>query len=275
MQEPVKTHTTESVRPDPDPAPAPPAPSLDRRALLRLSALMGGAAVLAGCAGRSRVNIALPGPVWPHQEPQRVIAPPRPAPQIALTDPVPPQAAPTAGVPAYSTRVLPRIAWTRGQPRWQFSRPMNGVSRITVHHDANNAAGLTGQAAVKHRLNSIRDAHMRRGSTWVDIGYHYIIDPDGRVWEGRPLNIEGAHVASTNDHNLGVMLLGNFEQHRPTGAQLSVLDLFLAEQMQTHRVPLSRVFTHKELKPTECPGVHLQSYMKQTRSGRGRLAMMA
>ncbi|HEX2839073.1 MAG TPA: peptidoglycan recognition family protein [Phycisphaerales bacterium] len=246
----------------------------DRRRLLQITAAVGGAAMLGGCAGGGRrAAAALPGPVWPHQE-SHVSMTPRPVVPAPVPPPVVAQA-PVVHEPVGAIQILPRTAWTRGQPRWQYSKPMKGVTRITVHHDANNAIGLTGTSAITHRLNSIRESHLRRGNTWVDIGYHYIIDPEGRVWEGRPIGIEGAHVASTNDHNLGVMLLGNFEQHRPTSSQLTVLDRFLAEQMHRHNVPIGRVYTHQELKPTECPGRNLQGYMRQTRASRGRLALMA
>jgi len=153
---------------------------------------------------------------------------------------------------------------------------MNGVGMITVHHDALNAARLRGWNASIERLNSIRRSHIERGPTWVDIGYHYVIDPEGRVWEGRPVSIEGAHVANTNDHNLGIMLMGNFMEHRPTQAQLNCLDGFIAAQMRGYRVPMSKVSTHREFRSakTECPGDNLQSYMQQTRSSRGRLSRM-
>ncbi|MFO0831723.1 MAG: peptidoglycan recognition family protein [Phycisphaerales bacterium] len=272
MNQPVNNEPTPCPH---SPGPLAPKLLLDRRRLLQISAALGGAAFLTGCAGGRRASAALPGPVWPHEEPQlpqasATIATPQ---QQVYVPPPQPQPVPAPASPSIS--VIPRSAWAKGQPRMQFSKPMRGVTRITVHHDANNAVGLSGGSAITARLNSIREAHLRRGSTWVDIGYHYIVDPDGRVWEGRPIAIEGAHVADTNDHNLGVMLLGNFEQHRPTQAQLDMMDRFLAEQMRVHNVGLGRVYTHQELKPTECPGRNLQWYMRQTRAGRGRLAMMA
>jgi hypothetical protein len=174
---------------------------------------------------------------------------------------------------AMSLAVLPRTMWTREQPKWKFSKPMNGVSRITVHHDALEIDGR-GQAWAASRMAKIRRAHLSRGSTWVDIGYHYVVDPDGRIWEGRPIGIEGAHVAETNDHNIGVMCMGNFERDRPTQAQLATLDALLADLMRRYRVPMGRIATHKELKATECPGDHLQRYMATTRSSRGRLASL-
>jgi hypothetical protein len=35
----------------------------------------------------------------------------------------------------------------------------------------------------------------------ADIGYHYTIDPTGRIWEGRPVQYQGAHVKMNNEHN--------------------------------------------------------------------------
>jgi hypothetical protein len=176
---------------------------------------------------------------------------------------------PPTGVPSIS--VNPRSTWTNGQPKMHLSKPMNGVQLITVHHDALNSAGKRGRAFAIDRLARVRREHLSRDATWVDIGYHYIIDPDGQVWEGRPLSIEGAHVARTNDHNMGIMVMGNFDEHRPTQAQIDTLDAFLVQQMTTHRVGVKNLYTHQELKSTACPGRNLQAYMRQTRASRGRV----
>jgi hypothetical protein len=150
---------------------------------------------------------------------------------------------------------------------------MNGVNRITIHHDAINSVGLIGQAETAMRLETIRMGH--RSHNWADIGYHYVIDPSGRVWEGRPLWLQGAHVKDTNEHNIGVMCMGNFEQHQPTAAQLNSLDNFVAQLCRTHRIPVGRVYTHRELKPTLCPGRNLQRYVTVTRANGGRMARLA
>jgi hypothetical protein len=157
---------------------------------------------------------------------------------------------------------------------------MNGVQRITVHHSAVNSTGLVTKADTARQLESFRQNHTARidpdtGLHWVDIGYHYIIDPSGRVWEGRPVAIEGAHVSHTNQHNLGVMVMGNFDEQRPTTAALAALDAFVASQMKRYRVSMANVYTHQELRSTECPGRNLQRYMLQTRASGGGMARLA
>ncbi len=43
----------------------------------------------------------------------------------------------------------------------------------------------------------------------ADIGYHYVIAGDGTIYEGRPIDIKGAHVASNNSNKIGIALMGN------------------------------------------------------------------
>jgi len=150
---------------------------------------------------------------------------------------------------------------------------MRPVRRLTVHHDGMPPVDLRSRSEVAARIDLIRRSHMERG--WGDIGYHYIVDPLGEVWEGRPLSWQGAHVAAQNEGNLGVMVLGNFERQNPTAAQLSALDRFVASRVSAYRLGVSNVLTHRELAATACPGRNLQAHMSRTRGPSGRLAMLA
>jgi len=173
----------------------------------------------------------------------------------------------TASVPG----VIARSRWTSATTKTWDTDPMNGISRITVHHDGMTAFTSTSQSEAAARLEMIRRSHVNsRG--WADIGYHYIVDPAGRIWEGRPIDRQGAHVADNNPHNLGVMMLGNYDQQAPTNAAVRALDDFVAAMMRKYRVPVSRVYTHQELRPTACPGQSLQRVMVSNRSRGGVLA---
>lgn len=236
---------------------------LSRREALISGGLLAGAAILYGCGGSRVPSSALPGPRWPSDSEGPVLATPKPQ--------------PTPKDPGFDLPegVLPRSAWTRaGVANPRDINPMNGVRRITVHHDGMPPVELRGQSDVAARLEQIRRAHVtRRDQPFADIGYHYIIDPQGRVWEGRSVRYQGAHVKDHNEHNLGILVLGHFNYQRPTPQALAALDRFVAQQMARYNVPLSRVMTHQEISPTECPGYHLQRYMVQTRSRDGALAL--
>lgn len=228
---------------------------LERRHFLRIGLATSAALALAGCeTGPSTVD--LPGTSWPSDR--------RATPPVTRT---PAPATAGSGLPQ---NVIARSNWTRSKPIVALADPMGKISRITIHHEGSTTFTSTSKTDVMRRLESIRAGHVSKG--WADIGYHYVIDPAGRVWQGRPTNLQGAHVKDENPGNLGVMVMGNFENQRPTSAQLATLDQFVASQMRRYGVSVRGVYTHRELRPTACPGRSLQAYMMQTRASTGRMA---
>jgi len=141
---------------------------------------------------------------------------------------------------------------------------LDAVARITVHHDGMPPVRLTNRRDVADRIDLIRKSHQARG--WGDIGYHFVVDPSGQIWQGRSLAYQGAHVKNQNYRNLGIVALGNFEVQSPTSAQVAALERFLFTSMRRFRVPLMRVRTHRELAPTLCPGRNMQFAMNGLRT---------
>lgn len=236
--------------------------SIDRRGLLIRGAaglaLLGlGSAFLAGCQ-RQVASDELPGPTWPDPG-KRLPAAPSPA------QPAPPGSAPVAGI-------IPRSQWAGGPPITSRMERMLPVRRITVHHSALPTTGGS-QQQVAREIEQIRMAHLnRKGEPFGDIGYHYVVDPQGNIWEGRSLQFQGAHVAKQNEGNLGIMCMGNFEVQRPTPAQVASLNRFVVQQMRRYNVPAREVRTHREMAQTLCPGRNLQSIMVNARSRGGAIA---
>lgn len=223
--------------------------------------------VASSCASRGRAGTAsLPGPAWPHERPVGAEAAELPA-------SVPAASAAGESAQLGRLRLIPRAQWTRERPDVANTNPMNGVRVITVHHDGMEPEVIRTSADAARRLELIRSSHVEsRG--WADIGYHLVVDPQGRIWQGRPMNLQGAHVKDQNPHNLGILMMGNFEVQNPTREALATLDQLLAQQAMAHRVPLSAIRTHQEWSSTACPGRSLQAYMNTTRSGTGRLRGM-
>ncbi|MDA1266477.1 MAG: peptidoglycan recognition family protein, partial [Planctomycetota bacterium] len=121
----------------------------------------------------------------------------------------------SAGIPG----VLSRADWGARLPN---ARRLDPASKrwnyITIHHSAEPGAsplnGSWGDSV--GALRDIQSAHMN-GEGYGDIGYHFLIDPAGRIFEGRELRYQGAHAYGKNNvGNVGVCLLGNFEHERPT-----------------------------------------------------------
>lgn len=240
---------------------------LTRREILRGGLFFGGL-LLTGCASQ---NAGLPGPRYPFEGGVST------GPEIVKATPayMPPTPAP-APLPAVEIPggIMSRSQWTRsGIARPSQANPMNGINRITIHHDAIVSTDVRSGTDAARRLESIRRSHVQKG--WADIGYHFVIDPQGRVWEARTLAKQGAHVENNNENNMGIMVMGNFDVHAPTAAATTAVDRFVAAQMQRYRVPLNRVYTHRELKSTACPGSRLQRYMIATRSSSGGMYHLA
>lgn len=79
---------------------------------------------------------------------------------------------------------------------------MRDINKIIVHCSATEGGNA----------NSIRDYHVNNLG-WRDIGYHYVIDKDGKIEKGRSLHEVGAHCKGENHDSIGICLVGN-EQWR-------------------------------------------------------------
>jgi len=147
------------------------------------------------------------------------------------------------------------------------TQKMGRISKITIHHEGWKPVHFSDMDATVQRLEMIRRSHVGYRH-WGDIGYHFIVDRAGRAWEARPLMLQGAHVRDHNEHNIGVMVLGNFDRQRPSSEQLQGVESLVSRLMRQHHVPLKKIYTHRELGPTTCPGNHLQPHMDAVRRTR-------
>ncbi|CAN5711553.1 hypothetical protein BH23GEM10_BH23GEM10_14780 [soil metagenome] len=98
---------------------------------------------------------------------------------------------------------------------------------------------------------------------WWDVPYHYLLDLDGNVYEGRDWRYMG-ETNTTYDpagHFL-ISVLGNYELQRPTAAQLDAIADMMAWAVQRFDVPLERIGGHYHYAETSCPGEHLRPYLE-------------
>jgi hypothetical protein len=155
--------------------------------------------------------------------------------------------------------IVPRSQWSARPPA--ANRPVHTPDRITIHHSAsgNRVHGPQG-------VRAIQDFHMNpppRGRGWSDIAYHFLVDQDGTIYQGNPENRQGSHVLDQNRGNLGIVLLGNFDNGNPTDAQMKATAHLLKHLSTKYNIQLNRtnVKGHGERMATACPGVNLQSQM--------------
>lgn len=218
--------------------------------------------VATGCRSGQPITANTPRVDWPDAQPR-----PRPTGRVAprptdVAMPPPPATSAASARTLHTAEVGPltvvaRSRWAGGHPIRSRLNPLGRVTRLTIHHEGHvNPVYFSDFAATADRMERIRKAHLQR--RFGDIGYHVIIDRKGRLWEGRSLRYQGAHVRDENEHNFGVMVLGNFDKQVPTRAQydrlLETVRSVTAHYGFSHR----RVYTHRELGRTSCPGRHLQ-----------------
>lgn len=190
-------------------------------------------------------------------------------PVVVATAPLPPPAwtPPPTPAPVRTTgpQIEPRARWHARALRANHD-PMTSIYRVTVHHTGTRFDSTDyGQSA--QGVLSIQQYH-QDGKKWADIGYHYLIDRAGRVWEGRPIGVQGAHAGNNqlNRGNIGVALLGDFEKQSVTTAQRQGLISLLDHLRGTYGIKSTEVHMHRELHGTECPGRALASIVDAYRS---------
>jgi hypothetical protein len=158
-------------------------------------------------------------------------------------------------------QLIPRSSWTDARIG-DRTRPMGRVERITVHH-TDETPGLANlpDTEVLRRI----DRYHREGRHWPSIGYHYLIGKDGNVYEGRPVQFQGTHVAKANSNNLGIAVMGDFSHHLPSPRQLRALRAFLDDSRYRFHLSAGRVYGHRELGSSDCPGGALFAWLREYR----------
>ncbi len=105
----------------------------------------------------------------------------------------------------------------------QASPAPTTVTHLIVHHSAGTNSANDWAAIVR----AIWDLHVN-GNGWDDIGYNYLVDPNGVLYEGRGNDIRGAHFCGTNTGTMGVCVLGNFTNIEPADEAINSLEQLLA-----------------------------------------------
>lgn len=103
--------------------------------------------------------------------------------------------------PATLARLLPTVA----KNVLQMKKSRRTITDIVIHCTASRE----GQAMT---VEQIRAEHKKNG--WSDIGYHYVIGLNGERWNGRDVDLVGAHVSGHNAHSIGIAYVGGLE-NRP------------------------------------------------------------
>jgi hypothetical protein len=181
--------------------------------------------------------------------------------------PTQPLRSPAVAAPPF---ILPRAAWgadetiVRAAPYYA-----DRLALAVVHHTAGGSPATPERSAAIVR--AIQTYHVKSNG-WNDIGYNFLVDPFGQVFEGRvggiERNVVGAHAAGYNAGSVGVALLGDFQRKTITPEAHGALAAVLSWRLDVAHVDpiafatygsrtLRAVSGHRDVGSTACPGENL------------------
>ncbi len=208
-------------------------------------------------------------------------------------------ATPVLAAGAGQPPIIARRSWAEGISP-PARAPEYGHVRMGFVHHTDNPNGY-GSAEVPAMLRAIYVFH-RFVNGWNDIGYNFVIDSYGRIFEARAGGIDepvvGAHAGGYNMVSSGVAVLGTFASVPISSPARSALEKLLAWKLSLHgvpsqgrvvvevdpagasyskypanaRVPLPRIAGHRDADTTDCPGNVLYGELPAIRAGVRRLA---
>lgn len=160
--------------------------------------------------------------------------------------------------PTRIVEILPRTAWNALPPKdFKKQEPV----RITIHHEGTKLE--IGDDAAK-KINAIQRWGMGKDKNWADIPYHFLIAPNGTIYEGR--NVFTVGETSTEYNPAGHLLiccLGNLEVQPLPDQQLNALIRLTAYASKRYNIPAASIASHRDYsKQTTCPGKNLYPYIQ-------------
>ncbi|WP_183098294.1 N-acetylmuramoyl-L-alanine amidase, partial [Nocardioides pelophilus] len=183
-----------------------------------------------------------------------------------------------------------RRAWNP-DPRLRNGRPEYNrrIRQVHVHHTVNSndyaRADVPGLIRAMYRYHT-------RNLGWSDIGYNFLVDRFGRLWEGRAGGprrpVRGAHTLGFNHASVGVAAIGNFEDGRVPKAVVRALVRVAAWKLDMYGdrdprrtvwikssgsdkfrygklVELPTIDGHRDTNDTACPGGDLYVALPRVR----------
>jgi hypothetical protein len=192
-----------------------------------------------------------------------------------------------AGEPA----IIPRAAWGASRCKPRTTPGIGNVQMAFVHHTVSlNSYSRAQSAAV---VLGVCLFH-RNGNGWNDMGYNFLVDRYGRIFEGRAGGVDqpvvGAHAGGFNVPSTGVSMIGDFTRSAPPKVAMDSLARLLAWKLAIHGVPargritvtsaggsstayragtpvtLQRISGHRDADQTSCPGAALYAALPALRT---------
>ncbi len=177
-------------------------------------------------------------------------------------------------------QIYSRAQWGANERMRDQSAPGYGTVKTGfIHHTVN--ANNYSSAQVPSLLRGIYAYHTQsRG--WRDIGYNFLVDRFGRIWEGRyggvQRSVVGAHTLGYNEVSFAMSAIGNFDVARPPAAVVAAYARLFAWKLAIYDIrannprvsvkgrTMPAINGHRDAGQTACPGRYLYSRLSYVRN---------
>jgi subtilase family serine protease len=159
----------------------------------------------------------------------------------------------------------------------QNNPSFTNVTHIIVHHTGDDAVFPPG-TDYADVVRFYWDLHVNTNG-WSDIGYNWLIDRNGVIYEGRGDGVQGAHFSGMNSGTMGVALIGNFTLETPDQSALNSLENLIAWEATDKNIDvisssfhassgmvLDNISGHLDGASTICPGTDLYNMLPSIRN---------
>jgi SpoIID/LytB domain protein len=196
--------------------------------------------------------------------------------RVAMIDPgATPDVRPVAATVAQPPIIM-RSQWG-ASAGGSCSSPIYGATTLgaVIHHTAGSNSYTKAQSA---GIVKATQAYHVNSRDWCDIGYNFLVDKYGQIFEGRKGGItkpvRAAHSGNdaVNQQTMGVSLMGTFSSTEPTAAMKSSVAHLVAWRFAQYNRPakgtyslggktLNRIAGHRNVVSTECPGAKAYAWL--------------
>ncbi|KAK7107058.1 peptidoglycan-recognition protein SC2-like [Littorina saxatilis] len=160
--------------------------------------------------------------------------------------------------------IVSRAQWGARRPR-STSRMRTPVSLVFIHHTDGRAC--SDLASCKRVMQGVQNYHMDDPKrNYSDIGYSFLVGGDGKIYEGRGWDRQGAHTRNYNSRAVAISFMGDFMSQSPTSSALRAAQNLIACGVRQGKVSGNyKLYGHRQARGagTTCPGNRLYSIIKR------------
>jgi peptidoglycan hydrolase-like amidase len=161
-------------------------------------------------------------------------------------------------------KIISRAEWGANESYMTWASEYDTPKAFVIHHTAGEEGALN-----SNQMSVVRNLYYghAKSNGWGDIGYNYVIDVSGNIYEGRSGGggVVAGHTLGYNNGTIGIVLIGDYNVRNVETPQYDALMSLIAYKAFQYNInptgqvylknkTISTVVGHRDLNATACPG---------------------